>query len=141
MLSEKREGGCLCGRIRYRINGAPVATVACHCSHCQTQTGAAFGLTMVIKRSDFEVLSGEPRAFTFNADSGALKTGRFCGDCGTRIWNENERLPDTYNLKPGTRDDRSWFTPVAHVWLSSKQPWVVIPDDMPTFEKNPTKPG
>ncbi len=132
-----REGGCLCGAIRYRITEDPIATVACHCGHCQTQSGGAFGLSMVLARYALEITSGKLRSFTIAADSGALKTGWFCGDCGTRIYNENARLPETYNLKPGTLDDTSWFTPVAHVWLAAKQPWTPIPDGVKKLDGNP----
>lgn len=92
---------------------------------------------MVVKREDFEWLRGEPRKFAMKADSGTDKDCLFCGECGTRILNELSRLPKSVNLKPGTLDDTSWLKPVAHVWVSSGQGWVPIPESMKTFEKNP----
>lgn len=136
-MSERHEGGCLCGKLRYAISGEPLATVVCHCRDCQVQSGSAFGMTMVVKREHFEWSSGEPRKFAMKADSGTNKDCVFCGDCGTRILNELDRLPDTVNLKPGTLDDTSWLNPAAHVWVSSKQPWVPIPESSAKFEKNP----
>jgi hypothetical protein len=136
-MSLRREGGCLCGNLRYAISGEPLATIACHCRDCQTQSGSAFGLTMVVNREHFEWLAGEPRTFISEADSGTLKNCRFCGDCGTRVLNELDKLPTTFNLKPGTLDDTSWFQPVAHVWVSRKQTWVAIPDSVTQFDENP----
>jgi len=136
-VSVRREGGCLCGNLRYAISGEPLATVACHCSDCQVQSGSAFGMTMVVKREGFEWLRGDPRKFAMKADSGTDKDCLFCGECGTRILNELSRLPKSVNLKPGTLDDTSWLKPVAHVWVSSAQGWVPIPESMKTFEKNP----
>lgn len=132
-----REGGCQCGQLRYSITGEPIAVVACHCGHCQKQSGSAFGMTMVIKKSAFKWLAGQPRKIELTADSGNKKKGEFCGNCGSRIRNENAMLPDSYNLKPGTLDDTSWFEPIAHVWVGTKQPWSNIPEGMPTFEGNP----
>ena len=132
-----REGGCQCGALRYSITGEPVATVACHCGQCQKQSGSAHSMTMVVSRSAFRWLAGKPRVYEAKADSGTEKQCLFCGDCGSRILNELSTMPDTYNLKPGTLDDRSWFTPIAHTWVSTKQPWTVIPDGVTTFEENP----
>lgn len=136
-MSIRREGGCLCGKLRYAISGDPLATVACHCRDCQAQSGSAFGMTMVVKREHFEWLRGEPRTFAMKADSGTDKDCLFCGDCGTRILNRLSRLPASFNLKPGTLDDTSWIEPIAHVWVSRKQPWVPIPDSMTRFDENP----
>ena len=32
------------------------------------------------------------------------------------------------------------MSPQAHFWVSSKQPWIVIPDDVPTLETQPDTP-
>ena len=53
-------GGCLCGAVRYRFAGSPLAFYVCHCTDCQKQTGSAFGLSMIVKRDDVELLQGTP---------------------------------------------------------------------------------
>jgi hypothetical protein len=122
--------------LRYEIAGDPKVVVACHCTHCQRQSGGAFGLTMVVARDEFHLLSGETRSFEMRADSGTEKLCFFCPDCGTRIYNALADGPN-FNLKPGTLDDTSWFEPAFHVWTDSKQPWTPIPDGAKTFAKNP----
>ena len=82
-------------------------------------------------------ITGEPRIYATQAESGTDKKCMFCGECGSRILNQLSTLPDTYNVKPGTLDDTSWFTPVAHTWVSKKQPWTHIPEGLTTFEENP----
>lgn len=136
-MSDRREGGCLCGKLRYALAGKPVVTVACHCQDCQTQSGGAFGLSMVIRRSDFTWLRGEAKSFVSTADSGAVKDCFICGDCGVRIINAISTMADTYNLKPGSLDDTSDVAPVMHVWVARKQPWVAIPAGVAQFEGNP----
>jgi len=37
-MSEIHEGGCLCGSVRYRTTGDPVAATVCHCKFCQRRT-------------------------------------------------------------------------------------------------------
>ena len=36
------EGGCLCGRVRYRVAGAPVRVTHCHCTLCRRSAEAPF---------------------------------------------------------------------------------------------------
>ena len=46
-------------------------------------------------------------------------------------------MPEVVRLKPGTLDDTAVLKPVAHVWTKRAQPWVEIPDDLPSFETQP----
>ena len=134
-------GGCSCGAIRYEVDAAPLATVACHCTQCQVQSGSAFSISMMLPASGLRIVQGTPSECLLRADSGAAKHAMFCGRCGTRLYNRNEAMPSTVNLKPGTLDDTSVVAPQMHVWTASRQPWVSIPDELPSFEHNPPLPG
>lgn len=37
------EGSCLCGAVRYQVDGPPKRVAHCHCTLCQKHHGAAFG--------------------------------------------------------------------------------------------------
>ena len=138
----KRTGRCGCGAIAYAfpIEAEPLAVVVCHCTQCQTQSGSAFSISMVLRADSFEITRGTPAHWSLEADSGVAKRAFYCPDCGTRLYNRNDAMPTTLNLKPGTLDDRSWFSPQMHVWTASRQPWVPLPDDLPCFEGNPPRP-
>jgi hypothetical protein len=41
-MPQELEGGCLCGRVRFRTTQAPMRTIACHCTFCQKVTGSAY---------------------------------------------------------------------------------------------------
>ena len=137
----KREGGCLCGAIRYRLTGEPVAVTVCHCGDCQRQSGSAFGMSLVVRREQLEILRGEPARYESRAASGAGKHAFFCARCGVRLYNSLERMPETFNVKPGTLDDTRWLAPRLHVWTSSRQPWVTVPEGVASFPKNPVRVG
>ncbi len=130
-------GGCQCGGIRYVITAPPLTLYACHCTECQRQSSSAFGLSMPVPRSGFTVTQGNPQLWTRTADSGRVVRCAFCPDCGTRLYHLPTRNDAVVNVKPGTLDDTSWLRPVAHVWTSSAQPWVIIPPNVLRYERQP----
>ncbi|MBM3502610.1 MAG: GFA family protein [Alphaproteobacteria bacterium] len=130
-------GGCQCGRVRYEIRGEPLAVYACHCRECQRQSASAFGLSMPVHRKDVVMSGAAPKRFIRQAKSGRTVTGAFCETCGTRLFHEPSGEADTVNIKPGTLDDPSWIEPVAHVWLRSRQPWVVVPEGVLRYDEQP----
>ncbi len=121
-----QDGGCQCGAVRYRILGESLRITVCHCTECQRQSGSAFGMSLAVPETCFELVSGVLKTFTVTCDSGRLKTCSFCSDCGVRIYHQG---PDReLSIKAGTLDDRIALQPEAHYWTSRKQAWVLIPD-------------
>lgn len=131
-----REGGCQCGRVRYRIEGDPVVLAVCHCRECQRQSGSAFGMSLIVKREAFHV-TGEAKAFRRIAESGNVIDCFFCPECGVRVYHEPHAMPRTYNVKAGTLDDTSGLQPEVQVWTKSKQSWLELSDDLPAVEGQP----
>ena len=122
------EGGCQCGRVRYRVEGAPFGLAVCHCTECQRQSGSAFGMSLAVASSAFKLRSGALKTFEVKCDSGRSKTCAFCPECGTRIYHQTS---NGMSIKAGTLDDTSWLKPDAHYWTKRKQSWVVVPESVP----------
>jgi len=137
-MSDNYQGGCQCGNVRYQVTGAPRQVVACHCTDCQRQSGSAFGMTMVVDQAAFQIIRGEPVVYRSVSSSGRAKLGAFCPDCGTRVYHQPEWRKGTISVKPGTLDDTKWLQPQVHLWTQSKQPWVIIPEDVESHERQPT---
>jgi len=138
MAENKITGGCQCGTIRYEVAGAPKSLVVCHCSDCQRQSGSAFGMTMVVSEADFRLIKGNLKTYASKSAAGRAKLGAFCPECGTRIYHKLEWRKGMVSVKPGTLDNTSWLKPEMHLWTSSKQPWVIVPDGMEVYEKQPS---
>lgn len=136
-MATNHTGACQCGDVRYEVTGTSRRLIACHCTDCQRQSGSAFGMTMVVSESDFRLVQGELKTFMTTSDAGRGKLGAFCPRCGTRIYHKPEIRPGSVSIKPGTLDDTSWLKPDMHIWTSSRQPWVVIPEGVETHEKQP----
>ena len=95
-------------------------------------------MTMVIDEEDFRLKIGELKTYVSKSDAGRAKLGAFCPECGTRIYHKSEWRKGTVSVKPGTLDDTSWLKPQMHLWTCHKQPWVIIPDDVESYDTQPS---
>ncbi len=123
-----QQGGCLCGDVRYSLEADPVTLYACHCTDCQTQSGASFALSMLVHLEALQLVRGRPDEYSIELADGRRKGSKFCSRCATRLWGRS-RATELAILEPGTLDDTSWLSPVGHIWTRSAQPWVQIPED------------
>ncbi len=113
-------GSCLCGGVRYRINGPLFEARNCHCSICRKAHGAAFRSRASVKAADFEWVQGEDLV-TFYESSPGNRRG-FCRVCGSPIVSKFEAQPDYYGLPLGALDDDPGIRPKLHVHVASKAP-------------------
>jgi len=127
-----QEGGCLCGAIRYRVKSPPLRVTVCHCRFCQRATGSAFLVEPIFAKSDFAVISGQPKIYRQRSEgSGKMVDVHFCGDCGTKLFLTFERFPDAVGVYGGTFDDPNWFERSAaktrHIFGWSRPQITLIP--------------
>ena len=139
-MTRARTGGCQCGAIRYGIKGQPLTLYLCHCRECQKQAAGAFGMSLWVRRSDFELRAGTPRFWLRGADSGGKMVCAFCGDCGSRVYHASSHESETISIKAGSLDDVLSLQPVGHIWTRSAQPWVPI-DALPGALRYETEPA
>ena len=129
-------GGCACGAVRYVNTCAPVAMLNCHCRDCQRAGGAGYSPTVIVPRSQFIIVKGEPCYFNSNAESGAIAQRAFCGECGSPLFASSSAHPDFVGIRAGSLDDPGWFRPGADVWTCSAQPWDVMDPEIKQFPRN-----
>ena len=134
------EGGCQCGKVRYRITAKPLALYCCHCTECQAQSASAFGMSMWVKSDAFKVLQGELSYYSRQASRNGTMTCAFCCDCGTRLYHQAGSDEGVYAIKAGSLDDSSGLKPGGHIWTRSAHAWVgpmIAACDGPAFETEP----
>ena len=126
------EGCCTCGYVRYRMDGPPLFVHCCHCTWCQRETGSAFAVNAFIEASEVEPLKGAPVPTTLPSVSGKGQVLWRCADCGVTVWSNYAGAGPKFNfVRAGTLDDPSRVPPDIHIYTSSKQPWVILPDGVP----------
>ena len=128
-----RTGRCLCGGVRYELEGELPPLVNCHCRFCRRAHGAAFVTLGWVRAAALRVVSGEELLERFAVARGYRS---FCRRCGTRLWN-GSRDADFLSLVVGTLDDADHAGPVLHLNLESKAPWYEIHDDLPRYDRSP----
>ena len=132
------EGGCRCGATRYTVAiEALPQTYACHCLHCQTWSGSAFTLNALLPEALLAV-TGPVAWHQHDGTGGHLSRHQVCGICHTRIANTNGAVPGLVVLRVGTLDDSDRIAPIAHIWTRRKQPWLVLPADIPNWPEAPS---
>jgi len=137
-VAESHEGGCLCGNVRFRVEGQPdetEGTGVCHCTFCKRRTGSAFGVAGYFPKDAFKVTRGELKTYEYRSD----ETNRwlkmeFCPTCGTTVtwvaeWNTALR-----GIAIGTFDDPNWLKPKWQVFTRSALGWVSLPESIDIYE-------
>lgn len=127
-----REGGCLCGTVRYEVRDAPVHTFYCHCTDCQKETGGPFA-TEIYVRSESVAVAGDMGEYIVAGDSGKDVTRTFCRVCGSPIMTKFEVEPGFVCIKACSLDDGARLRPEFHLYIKSKQPWYEILDGLPQY--------
>ena len=130
------EGGCACGGIRYRMQAPPMFVHCCHCSWCQRESGASYALNALVEADRVSVLDGEPEMTLTPSNSGKGQKIWRCPDCHVALWSSYGGFGDKVSfVRVGTLDDADRIAPDIHIFTSSKQPWVVIPEGSDAVEE------
>jgi hypothetical protein len=126
------EGGCDCRSIRYRMRTRPLFVHCCHCRWCQRETGASFALNAMIEADRVELLGGEPVVVDTPSASGKGQRIARCPRCMVAVWSNYAGAgPRVHFVRVGTLDNPDLLPPDIHIFTSSRQPWVVLPADVP----------
>lgn len=127
-MDSQQEGGCLCGAVRFRVQTAPLRTLACHCTFCQKMTGTAYYAESIFPIGAVEFSGIEMSRYVHRSDgSGKQVHLHFCPVCATTVSLTFERFPEIRAISRGTFDDPNWVALNAHIWTRSAQDDVVLP--------------
>lgn len=126
------DGGCTCGNVRYRMLTAPMFVHCCHCTWCQRETGAAFALNAIIEADRVQLLCGDVDVVNTPSNSGKGQRISRCPTCRVALWSNYSGAGDAIRfVRVGTLDEAFRVKPDIHIFTSTRQPWVILPPDMP----------
>lgn len=123
-------GSCLCGAVKYEIDGPIESATHCHCSQCRKGHGAAFATYASVPWSNFRWVQGEDAVARYHSSPGITRT--FCRNCGSTLqWYSDHTDPDLLGITLGTLDSSLGEIPQTHIYSESKADWYAIADGLP----------
>lgn len=111
-----RSGGCQCGAVRFRVEGALGDASVCHCRMCQKAFGAFYAPLVSVRGAKLSWTRGEPKRFRSSSEA----SRGFCADCGTPLTYE---APDGVALAIGAFDDPTTIAPAVQWGVEARLPY------------------
>ena len=132
-MAEGQQGGCRCGEVRFRADGAPLITMACHCTGCQRMSASAFSLSTLYPSTAFTVTAGEP---VIGGLHGEIQHNH-CPYCLSWVFTRLPGIP-MVNVRATMLDDVAGFTPYVECCTDEMLPWAKVPakESYPAFPPN-----
>ena len=132
------QGQCLCGTVRYEVDGPFATMMNCHCSMCRKHHGAPYATFVSAPLAGFRWVAGHDAISKFTTESGGSRS--FCSVCGS----VTPMLLDDAGLAlcpAGNLDGELGIKPQAHIFTGSKAPWYEIRDGLPQHAAYPPEFG
>ncbi len=98
-------GSCLCGSVKYEINGEIESIGKCDCVECRKITGSEFSANALIKQENFRLLEGDDNVAVYRVSDEVSRT--FCSRCGSNLQYIANEYPEIIGVAIGTFDDNS----------------------------------
>jgi hypothetical protein len=134
-MNTRHLGSCLCGEVRFEVEGTFDHFFLCHCEHCRKDTGSAHGANLFSSSAKLKWLSGERRVTTFNLHS-TRHVRSFCARCGSAL--PNVQMNGQLLVVPaGSLNSEVPIRPTAHLFVASKAGWDRDLEKIPMIDRLP----
>jgi hypothetical protein len=124
------DGGCLCGKVRFRVTAPPLDAGYCHCRMCQRNSGAPVVAWVTFPAAAFSWTVGEAGRYA----SSACATRSFCITCGSYLVFVSSEFPNEVSINTASFDGPDAFPPRKHIFSESRIKWFHIADQLPRFQ-------
>lgn len=131
-------GNCLCGAVRYEIDGPFAMMAHCHCSMCRKHHGAMFSTFVSAPDAGFRWVSGRDNIETYaSSEHGRRPFCRICGSVAPML------LPamQIVIVPAGNLLEDPGIRPQMHIFAGSRARWYPISDGLPQHEGYPPQFG
>lgn len=132
-------GGCLCGAVRFEIDGPLSPVQYCHAERCRKASGSAFATEAAARASEFRFTSGEDMIDTYEAPllrEPPPYRRDFCRNCGSPVpvpLNDPTYMVIQMGILDGDVDARVF----RHIFTNQRASWFDGDDELPKYEMRP----
>lgn len=131
----KLNGECLCGAVKYSVDGELGEVLHCHCSECRRWHGSAFRTRVPVKKKDFSWTAGKAHVAEYDGLPSVVKT--FCKICGSNLISYYKDNDEYLGLPLGGVEGEFTERPAKHIFVESKASWFEITDGLPQHSAFP----
>ena len=129
-------GSCLCGAVKFRLEGEFNGFYLCHCQYCQKDTGSAHAANLFTQSIQLSWLSGEHEVSMFTLP-GTRHCKSFCRHCGSAL--PTVQVASAVTVVPaGCLDSDVSLKPAAHIFTGSRASWDSALESIPQFKGMPS---
>jgi hypothetical protein len=135
-MTTRYRGSCLCGAVRFEVEGSFEHFFLCHCSYCRKDTGSAHGANLFSNTAKLTWLAGENQVATYHLPS-TRHAKSFCKTCGSAL----PRLPTDGSalvVPAGSLESPVTMRPNAHIFVASRADWDRELETVPMIERLPS---
>jgi hypothetical protein len=125
------DGGCLCGGVRYRIDGRYRDIICCHCENCRRTHGHIAAYT-ALRRSDLTLLNEQTLQWYHDVSPDTWRG--FCNRCGASLFWDARDGRQRISVAAGSLDDSRDLKIIGHVYVSEAAGYYEIDDGLPSFQ-------
>ncbi|MFI0396208.1 GFA family protein [Paracoccus jiaweipingae] len=137
-MKDMASGSCLCGAVRFRIQGLFDHFFLCHCSRCRKDTGAAHAANLFSDTARILWLKGQDNVRMFRLPQ-TRHVKSFCVTCGSAL--PSLITPSGPLMVPaGSLDSPVSIRPAAHICFASRADWTDSIDKAPRYAGLPDMP-
>ena len=134
VASHHHAGACLCGAVRFEIEGGFERFYLCHCVYCRKDTGSAHAANLFSATATLHWRAGQDMATLYRLP-GTRHARCFCAVCGSALPYTTGRL---LVVPAGALDDAFDGTPDAHLFVASRAAWDRGLEHVPAFDGFPS---
>ncbi|NLW77479.1 MAG: GFA family protein [Methanomicrobiales archaeon] len=122
-------GSCLCGKVKYEINGKLEIFKFCFCPRCQKVSGSAQAANILVDYSQFRWIDGENNVVRYDLPEAKRFAHGFCKTCGSPVPYE---LRDKTGIviPAGSLDSDPGIKPQGIIYWDHRPQWYVEPDGL-----------
>ena len=128
-------GGCLCGAVRYAVNGSFENFFLCHCVHCRKGTGSSHAANLFSRTAELEWLSGQSHITVYKLPN-TRHVKSFCATCGSAVPNQQQN-GSVLVVPAGSLDTDVPIRPQGHLFMDSRANWDEDLEDVQQFASYP----
>lgn len=128
-MTQELRGSCLCGDVKFVVNGPVEGIGQCHCSLCRKVSGTSSNAVFLVPHAQFRWMAGVDRTtiFVLRNDWSVLR----CHRCGSPLPQSHDGK--RYWVHAGLMDDVLAAEVRLHIHTASKADWDRIPEGVPQF--------